>query len=136
MSALSPARPRLLWPFAGLIVAFAVIAGLLTPMTAQAAPVALAGIVRGENGKTLASVGVTALKVVGGTQTPVATGTTGSGGTFSFPTLTAGTYTLKFTASAVSFAHCTSSWTRCMFQPCEKPQSVPAITRSRPTTLA
>lgn len=104
MSALSPARPRLLWPFAGLIVAFAVIAGLLTPMTAQAAPVALAGIVRGENGKTLASVGVTALKVVGGTQTPVATGTTGSGGTFSFPTLTAGTYTLMFTASAVSFA--------------------------------
>ena len=38
--------------------------------------------------------------------------------------------------SADSLAHCTSGWTLAMFQPCEKPQSVPAMTFSRPTTLA
>ena len=39
-------------------------------------------------------------------------------------------------ASDFSLAHWTSGWTRIMLQPWEKPQSVPAMTFSRPTTLA
>ena len=103
MSAVSTARSRLVWPLAALALVGALVAGILNPIAAFAAPVALSGVVHDESNALVAKVGVTALKVAGTTQTVVGTTTTSTKGAFAFAGLTAGDYTLRFAGTPTSF---------------------------------
>ena len=104
MSAASPVRPRLVWPLAALALVGALVAGILNPVAAFAAPVALSGIVHNEANKTVAKLDVTAIKVTGATHTVVGSMKTSTNGAFAFPGLAAGDYTLRFAASSTNFA--------------------------------
>ena len=102
MSTVVPTRARRAWPVVALAAAVAVIAGLLVPITAQAAPIALSGRVATSNNVALVGVPVSVVTFAAPT-TPVATTTSKAGGSFSFPALAAGTYTLRFGGTATTF---------------------------------
>jgi hypothetical protein len=103
MSAASTSRSRLVWPLAALALVGAIVAGILNPVAAFAAPVALSGIVHDDSNKLVAKLDVTAIKVAGTTHTVVASTKTSTTGAFSFAGLVAGDYTLRFAGSATSF---------------------------------
>ena len=104
MSAATPARSRLVWPLAALALVGALVAGILNPVAAFAAPVALSGIVHNEANNAVAKLDVTAIKVTGTTHSVAASTTTSTNGAFAFTGLVAGDYTLRFAASPTSFA--------------------------------
>ena len=104
MSAVPTSRSRLIWPLAALALVGAILAGVLNPVAAFAAPVQLSGIVHNDANKVVAKLDVTAIKVAGTTQTVIASTKTSTNGAFAFPGLSAGDYTLRFAGSSTTFA--------------------------------
>ena len=83
-------------------VTLALLASLLTPIAAQAAPVTLSGTVVGPTGTAMPGLVVSVVRVPSGTV--AATATTSATGAYSVAGLAAGTYTLSFPATATTFA--------------------------------
>ncbi|HEX4442366.1 MAG TPA: hypothetical protein VHZ81_02230 [Galbitalea sp.] len=83
----------------------AMVAALLVPMAANAAPAPISGIVHGPDGKPLAGVVVRAVSVFyDGEESINGTTTSSSTGAFSFASLTSATSTLWFGATSKTFA--------------------------------
>ena len=102
MSTAVSTRARRAWPIVAIAATVAVIAGLLAPISAQAAPIGLAGVATNQSGAAVAAVAVRAERVdVLGAQ-PLATTTSAAGG-FSFPNVPAGVYALHFGASTTTY---------------------------------
>lgn len=80
----------------------ALLASVLTPLSASAAPVALSGVVVGPTGTAMPSLTVRALSLPSGAV--IATTTTSSSGAFTFSALAPGDYTLGFPATSTTFA--------------------------------
>ena len=95
---------RRAWPVAALAVVIAVVAALLSPITAQASTIALTGKVVARSGAPLAGVTVDLVVQSAANPTIAATATSTSAGTFSMPPVAPGYYTLKFGATPSTFA--------------------------------
>jgi hypothetical protein len=93
------------WSVAAAAVVAAMVCAVLVPMSAQAATVALSGIVDGPTGAPLGGVAVTLINFDGPANTSAAGPpvTSSSSGAFSFPTEPAGDYTLKFGATSTTY---------------------------------
>ncbi|TBN57076.1 hypothetical protein EYE40_06485 [Glaciihabitans arcticus] len=102
---------RRAWPIVAVLAAIAVIASLLVPITAQAAPIALSGRVASSSGALLVGVPISVVALAAPT-TAVASTVSKAGGSFTFPSLAAGSYTLRFGTSATTFEQYLGSVTR------------------------
>jgi hypothetical protein len=101
----APARTVRILIIGAIAAVAALLGAVLIPLSAQATPIALSGVVDGPTGTALGSVTVTALEFESSpAPVAVATSKTAATGAFSFPTLEAGTYTLSFSASASTYA--------------------------------
>lgn len=103
MTAVSPRpRARRLGLLAGGAALLGLVAALLSPLSAQAVPVTLAGTVVGPTGSAAGALSVKLVATPGGAE--VASATTTSTGAFTFATVDPGTYTLRFAATTATFA--------------------------------